>query len=193
VCEKILKKKDKNMKTIKNYYESNLVEDMLLKKNAINVCKRPSLTKIVLNIGVKEANLNNNKILTALLILILITGQQPVTTKAKRSVANFKLREGRIIGCKVTLRGRQMYNFLEKFIHIITPQLANEKKSFRYKNRKETNHISLGISDCTIFPELDNQYNLISNIHGMNIDISMRDFELSKKNLFFSGLKLKFQ
>lgn len=180
------------MKTIKSYYENNLIEDTLLKRNATNVFKRPILTKIVLNVGVKEANINNNKILTALLILLLITGQQPTPTKARKSVANFKLREGKIIGCKVTLRGKHMYNFLEKIIHIITPQLGSEKKSFRYKNRKETNHVSLGITDCSIFPELDNQYNLISNIHGLNIDICTKDFELNKKNLFFSGLKLKF-
>lgn len=180
------------MKTVKSYYENNLVEDTILKRNISNVYKKPKLTKIVLNMGVKDANVNTNKVLTSLFILSLISGQQPVPTKAKKSIANFKLREGKIIGCKVTLRKRHMYNFLEKFVHIVVPQLGLEKKSLRYRNRRDTNHISLSIKNCAVFPELDNQYNLISNIHGMNIDVCTEDFKLNRKNLFFSGLKLKF-
>ena len=102
------------MKTLKNYCKNQVLEDTILKKNSLNIYEGPSLKKIVISIGVKESNINTNKILNPLIILLLITGQQPTITKARRSIANFKLREGKIIGCKITIRGQQMYNFLEK-------------------------------------------------------------------------------
>lgn len=179
------------MQTLKSYCKKQLFEDLLIKKNKKNIYEGPDLKKIVISIGVKEANINTNKILNSLTTLLLITGQQPSITKARRSIANFKLREGKIIGCKITLRGQQMYNFLEKFIHIILPQLT-DLKLLRYKNRRSTNHLSLGIQDCSLFPELENQYDLLSNIHGMNVDLYSKERELNTKNIFFSGLKFKF-
>ena len=111
------------MKTIKQYYNNNLKTDFLLKNSSKNIYKAPFVEKVVLSIGVKEANINSNKILVPLLILNLITGQKPFFTKAKHSIANFKLRKGKIIGCKVTLKNGGMNNFFEKFIHIVLPQL----------------------------------------------------------------------
>tara|TARA_B110001450_G_scaffold228460_1_gene228453 strand:+ start:10593 stop:11141 length:549 start_codon:yes stop_codon:yes gene_type:complete len=179
------------MQTLKSYCKKQLFEDILAKKNKKNIYEGPALKKIVISIGVKEANVNSNRILNTLTTLLLITGQQPSITKARRSIANFKLREGKIIGCKITLRGQQMYNFLEKFIHIILPQLT-ELKLLRYKNRRPTNHLSLGVQDCSLFPELENQYDLLSTIHGMNIDLYSKESELNTKNIFFSGLKFRF-
>jgi large subunit ribosomal protein L5 len=179
------------MKTIKTYCTTQLREDIILKKNKKNTFQSPILKKIGLNIGVKEANSNANKILPAIVTLFLITGQIPTITKAHKSIANFKLRKNKIIGCKTTLRNSQMYNFLEKFIHVVLPQII-ENKPCLYKNRQLTNHITLGIKDCNIFPELENQYNLLSSIHGLNIDLCLKEYELNKKNLFFSGLKIKF-
>lgn len=179
------------MKTIKNYCETDLKTDILLKKTKKNVFEGASLNKIIINIGVKDANINANKILAPLLITKLLTQQQPLFTKAKKSIANFKLREGKIIGCKATLRKENMNNFLEKFIHIIIPQLEN--KTLRFKNRRAKNHISLGITDCNIFPELDNQYETLTNLSGVEITFYSKEKKLNIDNLFFSGLKIKFQ
>jgi len=101
------------MTTITKYLEKDLTTDILLKTKKRNVNERAKLDKIILNIGVKEANINSNKILPPLLILKLLTQQQPICTKAKKSISNFKLREGKIIGCKVTLRNSKQQAFLE--------------------------------------------------------------------------------
>ena len=180
------------MKTIKNYCETDLKIDTLLKKNKRNVFQGSTINKIVVNIGAKEANINANKILPPLLITKLLTQQQPFLTKAKKSIANFKLREGKIIGCKTTLRNKNMNNFLEKLIHIILPQIT-ENKSLRFKNRRNKNHITLGLHDCNIFPELENQYDLLTTISGIEITICSKEKTTNIDNLFFSGLKIKFQ
>jgi len=180
------------MKTIKNYCETDLKIDTLLKKSKKNVFQGATINKIVVNIGVKEANINANKILPPLLITKLLTQQQPSLTKAKKSIANFKLREGKIIGCKATLRNNNMNNFLEKLIHVILPQII-EGKILRYKNRKNKNHITIGLNDCSIFPELENQYDLLTNLSGIEITLCSKEEKLNIDNLLFSGLKVKFQ
>lgn len=180
------------MTTIKNYCKTDLKTDTLLKKTKKNVFESATINKIVVNIGVKDANINANKILPPLLITKILTNQQPLLTKAKKSIANFKLREGKIIGCKATLRNKNMNTFLEKFIHIVLPQII-ENKTLRYKNRKNKNHITLGINDCIIFPELENQYDLLTNLSGIEITLYSNEKSTNKDNLFFSGLKIKFQ
>jgi len=180
------------MKTIKNYCETDLKTDSLLKKSKKNVFQGATINKIVINIGVKEANINANKILPPLLVTKLLTQQQPSITKAKKSIANFKLREGKIIGCKATLRNKNMNNFLEKLIHIILPQIT-EGKTLRYKNRRNKNHITIGLNDCNIFPELENQYDLLTNLSGIEITLCSKEENLNVDNLLFSGLKIKFQ
>jgi|TARA_B110000971_G_scaffold178870_1_gene184922 large subunit ribosomal protein L5 len=178
--------------TIKSYFEKDLKTDILLKTNYKNVFEGPTLNKIVLNVGVKEANVNLNKILIPMLVSKLLTQQQPTFTKAHKSIANFKLREGKIIGCKVTLRNKNKNNFLEKLVHIVIPQLAEHSK-LRYKNRRPSNDINLGIEDCNFFFELENQYDTITEIIGINININSKEKKQNKDNLLYSGLKFKFQ
>ena len=180
------------MTTIKNYCKTDLKTDILLKKNKKNVFEGATMEKIVINIGVKDANINANKILAPLLITKMLTNQQPSLTKAKKSIANFRLREGKIIGCKATLRNKNMNNFLEKLIHIVLPQVI-ESKTLRYKNRRNKNHITLGLNDCIIFPELENQYDLLTNLSGIEITLCSKEKSTNADNLFFSGLKIKFQ
>lgn len=180
------------MKTIKNYCETDLKTDILLKKTKKNVFEGTKINKVIINIGVKDANINANKILPPLLITKMLTQQQPLLTKAKKSIANFKLREGKIIGCKTTLRNKNMSNFLERFIHIVIPQISENNIS-KYKNRRNKNHITLGLNDCLIFPELENQYDLLTSLSGIEVTLSSEEKDLNKSNLFFSGLKIKFQ
>ena len=100
------------MKLIKQYSNTNLKIDNSLKSLNKNIMSCPNLTKITLNIGTREANINSNKILIPLLILKILSGELPKCTKAHSSIANFKLRQGKIIGCKKTLRGPKMFSFL---------------------------------------------------------------------------------
>lgn len=181
------------MTTIQKYLDNDLTADVLLKTRKRNINERTRLKKITLNIGVKEANINSNKILPPLLLLKLLTQQQPICTKAKKSIANFKLREGKIIGCKVTLRNNKMKGFLEKLIHMIIPQIIDSKKQ-RYKNRRATNQLSLGVNDSNIFFELENLYDLLPGTHGLSITLSSQENKvLNVDKLFYSGLKIKFQ
>ena len=180
------------MKTLKKYSNETLCEDINLKNTYSNILESQSLKKIIISIGVKETILTANKILYPLLILELISGQKPCQTKARKSIANFKLREGKVIGCKVSLRKEKMYAFLEKFIHVILPQLT-ETSTLKYNNKKNNNSITLGIKDCSIFPELENQYDLLTEIYGLNINFVSSSKIQSKDNLFFSGFKIPFK
>jgi large subunit ribosomal protein L5 len=177
--------------TIQNYFETDLQTDLLLKKTKKNVFESVILEKITINNGVKEANVTSNKILPALTIMKLISHQQPIYTKARKSIANFKLRQGKIIGCKVTLRNKKMYNFLEKIVYLILPQIS-DIKNIKYKNRRPKNNLTLGVSDTSIFPEMENQFELFQKTPGLDFTICFADTELNKDNLIFSGFKVKF-
>mgnify|MGYP002051892757 CR=1 FL=1 len=178
------------MKIIKQYCQKQIMQDMLLKKIRKNAQDNQKLTKITLSIGCKDANTNMNKLLTSIYLLTIISGQKSIPTKARKSIANFKLRQGKLIGIKATLRGNKLYTFLEKFIAIVLPQMSTSKK-IKYKNRRPTNQFNLGILDSMIFPELENQYNFVKKKQGMNLTFHTKDTQLNKNKLFFSGLKLK--
>jgi len=180
------------MKTIQQYSNTILKTDYLLKNSKKNVLQGPKINKVTLNIGVREANINSSKILIPLLILKVLSGEKPKPTKARKSIANFKLREGKIIGCKKTLRGPSMHFFLENFVHVILPILF-ESKTLKYKINKGTNSLTIGIKDCSIFPELENQYDLLKSIVGFNVTINYKENINNKDNLFFSGLKIPFK
>jgi large subunit ribosomal protein L5 len=180
------------MKLVKQYSNTNLKIDNSLKSLNKNIMSCPNLTKITLNIGTREANINSNKILIPLLILKILSGELPKCTKAHSSIANFKLRQGKIIGCKKTLRGPKMFSFLETLIYLVISGNFENKK-IKYINSKYTNSITLGIKDCSIFPELENQYNLLKNIVGLNITLTYSGIIKTKDNMFFSGLKIPFK
>jgi large subunit ribosomal protein L5 len=115
------------IKSVKHYKKNQLSRDLLLKTKRQNVMNSPRLDKISVSLMVKEALLNSNKLLTPLMLLKLITGQKPKVTVAKKSVAQFKLRQGKAIGCKVTLRNEMMYSFLDRIIYNILPQIIEVK------------------------------------------------------------------
>lgn len=131
-----------------------------------SVMQVPRLEKVVLNIGLGEALQNNRAVETATADLALITGQKPVTTKAKKSVAGFKVREGMPIGVKVTLRGRRMYEFVDRLLNASLPRIRDFQGIPRncFDGR---GNCSIGLREQTIFPEID--YNSIEKIRGMQI------------------------
>ena len=133
-----------------------------------NVNQVPKVEKVVLNMGLGEALQNPKVIEGAQADLTAITGQKPVVTKARKSIATFKLREGNSIGCRVTLRGNQMYEFLERLIHIALPRV----RDFRGISRKAFDghgNYSLGVKEQIIFPEID--YDKVDKVRGLNITV----------------------
>ena len=150
-----------------NYIEN--IKPALMKKFAYTtVMQVPKLEKIVLNMGVGDAIQNSKLIDAAVEDLTVITGQKPVITKAKKSIANFKLREGVAIGCKVTLRGERMYEFFDKLVSIALPRVRDfrglSKDSFDGRG-----NYTLGIKEQLIFPEIN--YDKVLKIRGMDIVI----------------------
>ncbi|MDX2346059.1 MAG: 50S ribosomal protein L5 [Legionella sp.] len=157
------------MASLKKLYQEEIVASLMKTFNYTNVMQVPKLEKITLNMGVGEA-VNDKKIMKfALDDMTRIAGQQPITTFAKRSLAGFKIREGWPIGCKVTLRGTQMYEFFERLIAIALPRV----RDFRGLNPKSfdgTGNYSMGIQEQIVFPEID--FDKIDCIRGLDICIS---------------------
>jgi len=179
------------MEISKIYKANNIDKDLSLKLINRNNLETNKLEKIIISCGVKETLVNSNNILYPLTILELITNQKPIVTKAKKSVANFKLREGKIIGCKVTLRKQKMFSFLDKLLFIVLPQISDLKIT-KYKTKKPTNQFSIGLKDCSAFPEIENQYDLLNKPFGINITFVTKGKYLQEDNLIFSGFKLPF-
>lgn len=149
-------------------YLSEAVKGMMDKFNYKNVNELPKVEKIVINIGCGDAVTNSKAIDSAIADLTVITGQKPVVTKAKKSIAAFKLREGMPIGTKVTLRGERMYYFLDKLMNIALPRV----RDFRGVNPKSFDgrgNYSLGMKEQLIFPEID--YDKVEKVRGMDIII----------------------
>ena len=154
------------MNRLKEKYEKTIVSDLMSKHNYKNVMEVPKLEKIVVNIGCGDATSNSKLLEAAMRDLEVITGQKPVATKAKKSIAGFKLREGQAIGCKVTLRGENMYNFLDKLISITLPRV----RDFRGISNKAFDgrgNYTLGLTEQLIFPEIE--YDDVVKVRGMDI------------------------
>ena len=154
------------MSRLKDLYKSEIVDAMVKKFGYKNIMEVPKLDKIVINMGVGEAKDNSKVLQTAVKELETITGQKVVTTKAKNSVANFKIREGMPIGCKVTLRGEKMYEFLDRLVNLALPRV----RDFRGVNSASFDgrgNYALGIKEQIIFPEIE--YDKIDKVRGMDV------------------------
>ena len=149
-------------------YNNEIVANLMKRFNYTSVMECPKVVKIVVNMGIGDAIANPKALDEAVAELTLITGQKPVITKAKKSIANFKLREGVAIGCKVTLRGEKMYEFFDKLISISLPRV----RDFRGVNPNSFDgrgNYTLGIKEQLIFPEIN--YDKVMKIRGMDIVI----------------------
>lgn len=154
------------MNRLKEKYNNEIVADLRNKYNYKSVMEVPKLDKIVVNIGVGDATTNSKLLDAAMADLEVITGQKPVKTLAKKSIAGFKLREGQAIGCKVTLRGENMYNFLDKLISITLPRV----RDFRGISNKAFDgrgNYTLGLTEQLIFSEIE--YDNVVKVRGMDI------------------------
>ncbi len=148
------------------YYKDEIVDKLIEEFKYENIMGVPKLKKIVINVGYGDA-INDAKTLDVIAENVgLITGQKPVKTKAKSSVANFKLREGQEIGCKVTLRGKIMFEFLDRLINLALPR-TRDFQGIPNKSFDGRGNYTMGIKEHTIFPEID--VDKASTVHGMDI------------------------
>lgn len=149
-------------------YKNEVVPSMIEKFNYSSIMQAPKLDKIVINMGVGDAVSNAKNLDKAVEELTLISGQKPVITKARKSIAGFRLREGMPIGCKVTLRGERMYEFLDKLVTVSLPRVRDfhgvSAKSFDGRG-----NYTLGVKEQLIFPEVD--YDRVDKVRGMDIVI----------------------
>jgi large subunit ribosomal protein L5 len=149
-------------------YENEVRKALLEKYQYSSTMQIPALSKIVINIGVGDATQDSKKLEEAVSELTLISGQKPIITKAKKSIATFKLREGQEIGCKVTLRGLRMYDFFDKLVSIALPRVRDFRGVSKNAFDGRGNY-TLGIKEQLIFPEID--YDKVAKVRGMDIVI----------------------
>ena len=151
---------------LKEQYKTEIVEAMTKKFGYKNIMQVPKLDKIVINMGVGEAKENAKILEAAVSDMETISGQKAVITKAKKAVANFKIREGMPIGCKVTLRGDKMYEFLDRLVNLALPRVR-DFRGVSVNSFDGRGNYSLGIKEQLIFPEIE--YDKVDKVRGMDI------------------------
>ena len=151
---------------LKEMYKNEIVDAMIKKFGYKNVMEVPKLDKIVINMGVGEAKENAKVLESAVSDMETITGQKAVITKAKHSIANFKIREGQSIGCKTTLRGDKMYEFLDRLVNLALPRVR-DFRGVSANSFDGRGNYALGIKEQIIFPEIE--YDKVDKVRGMDV------------------------
>ncbi len=154
---------------LKEHYKTTTVPALMKEFSYPNVMAVPKLQKITVNVGMGEATQNPKLMDGAVAELAQVSGQKPVVTKARKSIAAFKLREGMTIGCMVTLRGDQMFEFLDRLVNVALPRVR-DFRGVSTKSFDGRGNYTLGIKDQLLFPEID--YNKVEKTRGMNISIT---------------------
>ena len=163
-------KKDKKMiSNIYKKYSEEVVTSMMDRFQYSNVMQVPMISHVSINMGIGDAKENPKKLESAIQELTLISGQKPVTTKSRKDISNFKIRKGFPVGCKVTIRGKRMYDFMERLISIALPR-TRDFRGLSFKSFDGRGNYSLGVKEQIIFTEID--YDKIDSIRGMDITIS---------------------
>ncbi|KUO49136.1 MAG: 50S ribosomal protein L5 [Desulfitibacter sp. BRH_c19] len=178
------------MARLKEYYQENVVVALKDKMGYKNVMEIPRLEKIIINMGIGEATQNPKVLDGAVQDLQTISGQKPIITKAKKSIAAFKLREGMPIGCKVTLRGNRMYEFLDRLVNATLPRVR-DFRGISAKAFDGRGNYTLGLKEQIIFPEID--YDKVDKVRGMNIVFvtSAKTDEEARELLKLMGMPFK--
>lgn len=178
------------MARLRDYYIKEVVPSLVKEFNYKNRMQVPKLEKIVVNMGVGEAIQNIKALESAVADLTMIVGQKPVITKARKSIATFKLRQGMSIGCRVTLRGDRMYEFFDRLVNIALPRVR-DFRGISPKSFDGRGNFAIGLKEQIIFPEID--YDKIDKIRGMNIVIgtTARTDEEARQLLRFMGLPFR--
>ena len=178
------------MARLRDYYIKEVVPSLVKEFNYKNRMQVPKLEKIVVNMGVGEAIQNIKALESAVADLTMIVGQKPVITKARKSIATFKLRQGMSIGCRVTLRGDRMYEFFDRLVNVALPRVR-DFRGISPKSFDGRGNFAVGLKEQIIFPEID--YDKIDKIRGMNIVIATtaKTDEEARQLLRFMGLPFR--
>ena len=178
------------MARLRDYYIREVVPSLVKEFNYKNRMQVPKLEKIVVNMGVGEAIQNIKALESAVADLTMIAGQKPVITKARKSIATFKLRQGMSIGCRVTLRGDRMYEFFDRLVNVALPRVR-DFRGISPKSFDGRGNFAVGLKEQIIFPEID--YDKIDKIRGMNIVIATtaKTDEEARQLLRFMGLPFR--
>ena len=174
-----------------NHYKETIAYDLLLKQNIGNFLEIAQLEKIILNTTSKIIVSDKKNIIPGLIALELLSGQHQKITSAQKSIAGFKLRENQVIGCKVTLRGERMFNFLEKLITIILPRIRHFNP-INFSHFDGKGNLSLGLSPILIIPELESYFEYFESIGGINISLITSGFKSLVYPPMFPKLQTEF-
>ena len=174
---------------LQEQYESELRSSVMEEFGLNNALAAPKLDKIVLNMGVGEGVSDSKKVTSAVAELTKIAGQQPVVTRAKKSIATFKLREGMPVGCKVTLRGKRMYEFLDRLVTIALPRVR-DFRGLSAKSFDGNGNYSLGIKEQIVFPEID--YDKVDEVRGLDIIICTTAKTDEQAKALLAGFQMPF-
>jgi len=176
--------------SFKDYYNQEVKKKLMTELKQENIMAMPAIVKIVVNVGAGEAVTNKNVLEKIQEQLIMITGQKPVITKARKSISAFKIRKGLPIGVKVTLRGERMYNFLEKLVKVVIPRLR-DFRGINDKSIDKNGNLNLGFTEQTLFPEIE--YDKIDKIRGLQVTIvtTANKNEVGKKLFEILGIPFK--
>jgi len=155
--------------TLRIYYKEKVIPLLIEQFKYKNIHEVPKITKITVNRGLGEASKNNKALDSSIQELSIVTGQQPIVTKARKSIAGFKIRDGMPVGIAVTLRKQLMYAFLERFIHLSLPRIR-DFKGISVKGFDGRGNYNIGIKEQLIFPEIE--YDKVDQIRGMDISIT---------------------
>jgi large subunit ribosomal protein L5 len=178
------------MNRLHEKYNTTVVPALVKEFSYTTVMQAPKLDKIVINIGVGDAIADAKALETAVAELTQISGQKPIITKAKKSIANFKLREGMEIGCKVTLRGEKMYQFLDKLVNIALPRVRDFRGVSKNAFDGRGNY-TLGIKEQLIFPEIN--FDKVTRVRGMDIVVVTTARTNEEGRALLSGLGMPFE
>ena len=178
------------MARLQQFYREKVVPDLITKFGYKSVMEVPRLTKITLNMGVSEAVSDKKVMDHAVSDLTKIAGQRPVVTKSKRPIAGFKIREGLAIGCMVTLRGVQMYEFLDRFVTIALPRVR-DFRGISGRSFDGRGNYNVGVKEQIIFPEIE--YDKIDAIRGMNISFTTTAKSDDEAKALFAAFRFPFK
>lgn len=178
------------MTKLYSYYKTKIVKNLMITLNYSSIMQVPRIDKIVLNMGVGSAASDKKALENAILDLTAISGQKPIITKARKSVAGFKIRKGYPIGCKVTLRGKRKWDFLERLISIAIPRIR-DFRGFSINSFDGQGNYSLGIREQIIFPEID--YDKIDRVRGLDVTIATTAKSNHEGHLLLSAFNFPFR
>lgn len=178
------------MARLQELYNQNVKQELMLQFNYKSIMEVPRITKITLNMGVGDATSDKKKVENAISDLEKISGQKPIITKARKSIAAFKLRVGYPIGCKVTLRGKRMFEFLDRLINVAIPRIR-DFRGITGKGFDGRGNYNIGIKEQIIFPEIE--YEKIDVLRGMNITVTTTAKTDKEAKALLSAFKFPFK